>query len=67
MNGRFSIWVREHGSDHDVELCTVNSNPEPMKTAAYAKRLKIGKGREVAKYDYVYVVDHGTDEGNPVR
>lgn len=56
---RYSIWVREHGSDHDVELCQVNSNPEVIKAAAYAKRLKLGKGREVSKYDTVRIEDHG--------
>lgn len=55
---RFSIWVREHGSDHDVELCAVDNNPQAIVTAAYAKRLKLGKGKEVGKYDYIRVVDN---------
>lgn len=57
MKKRFSIWVREHGSDHDVELCQVESDPEKMKAAAYAKRLKIGK-RTISKYSYVRVVEN---------
>lgn len=57
MTARFSIWVREHGSDHDVELCAVDSNPEVIKTALYAKRLKLGK-KKVAQYDYIRVVDN---------
>jgi hypothetical protein len=56
---RYSIWVREHGSDHDVELCGVDSNPEPLKTALYAKRIKVGKGKQIARYDYIRVVDNG--------
>ena len=58
---RYSIWVREHGSDHDVELCAVDSNPETVKAAAYAKRLKIGAGKTMAKYSYVRVEDHGEE------
>jgi len=54
---RFSIWVREHGSDHDVELCCVDSNPEPIKAALYAKRIKKGK-KKIAQYDYIRVVEN---------
>lgn len=56
--GRYSIWVREHGSNHDVELCQVNSNPTPLVSALYLKRLKLGKGREISKYDYIRIVDN---------
>jgi len=55
---RFSIWVREHGSNHDVELCQLETNPQQTVAALYAKRLKIGKGKSIAKYDYIRVVDH---------
>ena len=60
VEARYTIWVREHGSDHDVELCAVDSNPEVIKAALYAKRIKVGKGKQVARYDYIRVVDNGT-------
>jgi hypothetical protein len=56
---RYSIWVREHGSDHDVELCAVDSNPKVLVSALYAKRLKLGKGKEISRYDYIRIEDHG--------
>ena len=62
MKPRYSIWVREHGSDHDVELCAVNSNPKAMQTALYAKRLKLGKGKTIARYDYVLIVENEDGE-----
>jgi len=55
---RYSIWVREYGSDHDVELCQVESNPKPTMSALYAKRLKLGSGKTICKYSWVRVVDN---------
>jgi hypothetical protein len=46
MKKRFSIWVREHGSDHDVELCQVENDPMPTVHALHEKRLKLGKGKK---------------------
>lgn len=60
---RYSIWVREHGSDHDVELCAVGGNPQAMVTALYAKRLKLGHGKEIGKYDYIRIVDNEANQG----
>jgi hypothetical protein len=57
MKKRFSIWVREYGSDHDVELMEVDSNPQPIVTGLYAKTLNIGK-RKHAKYTHVRIVDN---------
>lgn len=57
MKKRFSIWVREHGSDHDVELMEVDSNPEPIKAGLYEKTLKFGKNKH-PKYDWVRVVEN---------
>jgi hypothetical protein len=60
MKPRFSIWVREIESDHDVELCQVEQNPEPIVKALYQKEIKLGRGRTMKKYSYVRVVDnHG--------
>jgi hypothetical protein len=58
MKKRFSIWVREHGSDHDVELCQVENNPQPTVKALHEKRLKLGKGKKIPQYDFVRVVDN---------
>jgi hypothetical protein len=30
MKKRFSIWGREYGSDHDVELAQVDGNPQAV-------------------------------------
>jgi hypothetical protein len=58
MRKRYSIWVRERGSDHDVELCTMESNPTPTVQALHAKQLKLGGGKKVPKYDWVRVVEN---------
>ena len=67
MTARYSIMVKEYGSDHYVELATCSSNPEAIADGARAKTLTIrssifepGKRvKKVAKYDHVMVVDHG--------
>jgi len=63
---RWSIWVREQGSDHDVELITMDGDPTATKRAledkqlTFRKSLQKGGGKyHVAKYDYVRVVDNG--------
>lgn len=61
MKKRYSIWVRENGAKHDVELCQLDGNPQATVTALYAKRLKFvvdRKIKKIAKYDYVRVVDN---------
>jgi len=67
MTARYSIWVREYGADHDVELMQVNSNPQAVVQGLQAKTLTIRRsifepGKRVSKipkYTYVRVVDHG--------
>jgi hypothetical protein len=69
MTPRYSIIVREHGSDHDVELMQVNSNPDAIVAGLRAKSLTLkrtvfeaGKRHvKIPKYSYVRVVDHGPD------
>ena len=61
---RYSIWVRENGSDHDVELMQLDSNPEPIVKGLHAKMLttvKEGskKKTKIPKYDWVTIVDNG--------
>lgn len=63
MKKRFSIWVREIGSDHDVELMQCDSNPEALVKGLHAKLLttvKEGskKKTKVAKYSWVRVVEN---------
>jgi hypothetical protein len=63
---RYSIFVREACSDHDVELARVASNPQAIAKAAKAKMLNVrqmvdGRMRsfKIQKYVSVRVVDHG--------
>lgn len=65
MKKRYSIWVREYGSDHDVELMQVDSNPRAITTGLHQKMLTINTGTmgrhkktKLAKYTYVRVVDN---------
>lgn len=58
MKKRFSIWVREYGSDHDVELMEVDSNPDPIVKGLREKTLSFGKGRKHPKYSWVRIVDN---------
>lgn len=63
---RFSIWGREYGSDHDVELAQCDSNPEAVKLGLEQKTLTIKhsifeRGRrssKVRKYVYLRVVEN---------
>jgi hypothetical protein len=66
VTARYSIIVREHGSDHDVELMQVNSKPDAIVAGLRAKTLTLRRsifepGKRVVKipkYAYVKVVDH---------
>lgn len=66
MKKRYSIWVREIGSDHDVELMQVDSNPEVLKSQLYTKRLTVKKGifepgkrkSKVSRYSDVWIVEN---------
>lgn len=66
MKKRFSIWVREIGSDHDVELMQCDSNPEALVKGLSAKTLTTvvegskKKKTKVAKYSWVRVVNNET-------
>jgi len=41
MKRRYSIWGTEHGSDHEVELAQVDSNPQPVMDAFVAMTLTV--------------------------
>jgi hypothetical protein len=58
---RYSIMVREGGSDHEFELCRVDTNPENIARAAKNKRLRITSSDRVyliPQYSWVRVIDN---------
>lgn len=62
---RFSIMVMEYGSDREIELCQVQSNPEASVAALKKKKLRVRKTDDstrrssIGKYTSIRVVDHG--------
>jgi hypothetical protein len=66
MKRRYSIMVREYGSDHNVELLQVDTNPQPIVDGLHKKTLTIRhsifeKGKrttKVPKYSFIQVVDN---------
>jgi hypothetical protein len=66
MKKRYSIMVREYGSDHDVELMQVDSNPQAIIDGLHKKTLTIHrsifeKGKrsvKLPKYTFIQVVDN---------
>jgi len=61
MRRRYSILVREKGSDREIELCQVDTNPEKVAEAAGMKLLRVGNsGRQyrIKRYDRVRIVDN---------
>ncbi|MBR0741185.1 hypothetical protein JQ581_30060 [Bradyrhizobium liaoningense] len=66
MKKRWSIWVREHGSDHDVELMQLDGDPAPVVQGLHGKVLTIQKSifepgkrkSKIGRYARVYVVDN---------
>jgi hypothetical protein len=68
MKLRYSIWVREYQSDHDVELMQVNSSPQEVVRGLREKKLTIrhsifqgGKTSKVPKYTLVRIVENTND------
>ena len=63
---RYSIFVREYGSDHDVELAKVNSNPQDIVDGLKQKVLTIKRSifekgprtLKIQKYTDIRIVDH---------
>jgi hypothetical protein len=58
MKQRYSIWGREYGADHDVEIVQVNAKPEDMRKALGLKTLKLGSGKKITKYTYLRIVEN---------
>lgn len=67
MKRRYSIWGREYGADHDVELAQVDSNPQPVLDGLVTKTLTIRpsltgprKKSKIRKYTWLRIVDNET-------
>lgn len=65
MKQRYSIWGREYGADHDVEIVQVNSNPRVMVDALMQKTLSVnhsafpgGKKSKVRKYTWLRIEEN---------
>jgi hypothetical protein len=54
---RYSIMVREVGSDHEVELCQVDRNPKAIAEALGQKTRS--RCVHTERYDWVRIVDNG--------
>jgi hypothetical protein len=69
---RYSIFVREYGSDHDVELLKVNSKPQDIVDGLKEKTLTIKRSifkkgprvLKIQKYTNIRVVDHEGGQGH---
>ena len=62
MKKRYSILVRENGSDREIELCQVDTNAEKIAEAAGMKLLRIsnsGRRYRIKRYDWIRIVDNG--------
>ncbi|MCW2218792.1 hypothetical protein M2232_002324 [Bradyrhizobium japonicum] len=70
MKRRFSIWVREVGSDHDVELMQLDGDPAPVVKALHAKSITIQKSifeagkrkSKIPRYTFVRVADNSSGD-----
>lgn len=65
MKRRYSIWGTEHGSDHEVELAQVDSNPQPVMDAYLAMTLTVKptingpkKKTKIRKFNYLRIVEN---------
>ena len=64
MTRRYSIWGREYGSDHDVEILQVESNPQDVVDGLIAKKLSVKgatdsrKKTTIRKYTWPRIVDN---------
>lgn len=59
---RYSIMVKEEGSDYEFELCQVCCDPKKIAEAAGMKRLRkssMGRRYYTQKYNWIRVVDNG--------
>lgn len=62
---RYSIWGREYGADHDVELAQVDDKPQAVLDGLMTKTLTIkhsvfqrGKQSKIRKYTWLRIVEN---------
>jgi hypothetical protein len=61
---RYSIWGQQHGSDHEVEILQVDSNPQAALDGLCNKMLKDkpvrkgGKANKVRQYSWLRIVEN---------
>jgi hypothetical protein len=65
MKPRYSIWGREFGADHDVEIISVETNPQAVLDGLMQKTLKVkptimggGKKSKIRKYEWLRIVEN---------
>jgi hypothetical protein len=59
MTKRYSIIVREWGSDHEVVLAECDSNPDAIVQGLEKKRTGNGRhGGRIPRYDWIRIVDN---------
>jgi hypothetical protein len=65
MTARYSIWGREYGADHDVEILQVNANPQAVLDGLINKSLTISHGQfkgakksKIRKYTWLRIVEN---------
>jgi hypothetical protein len=56
MKRRYSIWVREVDSDHEIELCQVDTNPTAITGELHTRQWPAG--RRGRRYDTIRIVDN---------
>jgi hypothetical protein len=56
---RYSVWGKEYGSDHDVELIQVDGNPQCVLDGLAAKTLAIKKKQsKLRRYSGLRIVEN---------
>jgi hypothetical protein len=61
---KYSILVRQYGSDRETELCRVGANPQAIVEAASRKTLSTSwKAGSIPQYTTVRAVERATDGG----
>jgi hypothetical protein len=66
MKKRYSIFGREYGSDHDVELAQVEDNPKPVLNGFASKMVTVKhsifdgpkKQSKIRKYTWLRIVEN---------
>ena len=52
---RYTIVTREYGSDKETDLAEVDTNPEPIVAALFAKNVAAMRKRRLPKYEHVWI------------